>query len=328
MSRFASIIATGRYIPPIERTNTEMAATFGEVIGKFEASTGITRRFYAPDDWATSDLAVEAGKCALAKAGLKPEDLDMIILGTDSPDYITPATSAVTQHKLGATRAGTFDIGCACASFPTGLNLAAGLIGANPHLKYVMVIGAYMMHKLSDWQHDPVSFYYGDGAGAAILTASDKPGFVASSFFADGSYHKYWGIYSGGTYEPATPESVAAGRTQVRFITPFPATVNHDGWPARVRELCQNGNFTIDDINFVIFTQVRQKSIVLVMETLGIPIEKTHWIMDKWGYTGSACLAMAFDDAMEKGKVHSGDLVLFVGSGVGYNQAGSAFIMP
>ncbi len=328
MSRFASIIATGRYIPPIERSNVEMAATFGEVIGKFEASTGITRRFFAPDDWATSDLAVEAGKCALAKAGLKPEDLDMIILGTDSPDYITPATSVVVQHKLGATRAGTFDIGCACASFPTGLNLAAGLLGANPHMKYVMVVGAYMMHKLADWQHDPVSFYYGDGAGAAILTASDKPGFVSSSFFADGSYHKYWGIYSGGTYEPATPESVAAGRTQVRFITPFPATVNHDGWPARVRELCQNGNFTIDDIDFIIFTQVRQKSIALVMETLGIPIDKTHWIMDKWGYTGSACLAMAFDDAMEKGKIHSGDLVLFVGSGVGYNQAGSAFIMP
>jgi 3-oxoacyl-[acyl-carrier-protein] synthase-3 len=234
----------------------------------------------------------------------------------------------VVQHKIGATKAGTFDIGCACASFPTGLNTAAGLLQANPHMKYIMVVGAYMMHKLSDWQHDPVSFYYGDGAGAAILTAGDKPGFVSSSFFADGSYHKYWGIYSGATYEPATLESVQAGRTQVRFITPFPATVNHDGWPARVRELCQNGNFTIDDIDFIIFTQVRMKSIVLVMETLGIPIEKTHWIMDKWGYTGSACLAMAFDDAMEQGKVHSGDLVLFVGSGVGYNQAGSAFIMP
>ncbi len=328
MSRYASIIATGRYIPPIERSNAEMAAAFGEVVGKFEASTGITRRFYAPDDWATSDLAVEACKDALAKAGLQPEDLDMIILGTDSPDYITPATSCVVQHKLGATRAGTFDIGCACASFPTGLNLAAGLLGANPYMKYVLVVGAYMMHKLSDWQHDPVSFYYGDGAGAAILTAADKPGFVSSSFFADGSYHKYWGIYSGATYEPATLESVQAGRTQVRFITPFPATVNHDGWPARVRELCANGNFTIDDIDFIIFTQVRQKSIALVMETLGIPIEKTHWIMDKWGYTGSACLAMAFDDAMACGKVHSGDLVLFVGSGVGYNQAGSAFIMP
>lgn len=328
MSRYATIISTGRYVPPIERPNSEMKAKFGEMIDKFEAVTGIVRRYYAPEDWVTSDLATEACKNALDKAGMKPEDLDMIILGTDSPDYITPATSVVVQHKLGAKNAGTFDIGCACASLPTGLNLAAGLIATNPYMKNIMVVGAYMMHKLSDWQNDPISFYYGDGAGAVLLTASEKPGFVSSSFFADGSYHSYWGIYSGGTFEPATVESVQAGRTQVRFITPFPSSVNHDGWPARVRELCKHGNFALEDIDMIIFTQVRLKSIHLVMETLGLPIEKAHWIMDKWGYTGSACLGMAFDDCVEQGKVHSGDLVLFVGSGVGYNQAGSAFIMP
>ena len=132
MTRYATIIGTGSYLPPIERPNAAMAEKFGEVIGKFEASSGIKTRFYAPDDWATSDLAVEAGKAALEEAGLKPEDLDLIILGTDSPDYITPATSVVVQYKLGAIKAGTFDVGCACASFPTGLNLAAGLIATNP----------------------------------------------------------------------------------------------------------------------------------------------------------------------------------------------------
>ncbi len=328
MSRYATIIGTGRYIPPIERPNSEMLPKFGEVISKFEASTGIKTRWFAPEDWATSDLAVEAARDALAKTGLKPEDLDMIILGTDSPDYITPATSVVVQHKLGATKAGTFDVGCACASFPTGLNIAAGLIATNPSMKYVMVIGAYMMHKLSDWNNDLMSFFYGDGAGAAILTASDKPGFVASTFFADGSYHKHWGIYSGGTYEPATPESVAAGRAQVRFVTPFPATVNNEGWVLRMRELAEKGKFDLNDIDMTIFTQVRLNTIQLVMETLGLPIEKAHWVMDKWGYTGSACLPMCFDDAREQGRIKSGDLVAFVGSGVGYNQAGSAFIMP
>ncbi len=194
MTRYATIIGTGRYVPPIERPNAALREKFGDVIDKWEASSSIKTRWYAPDDWATSDLAVQAAKAALADAGLKAEDLDMVLLGTDSPDYITPATSVVVQHKLGATQAGTFDIGCACASFPTGLNIAAGLIATNPHLKYVMVIGAYMMHKLSDWQNDVVSFFYGDGAGAAILTAADKPGFVTSTFFADGSYHQYWGI--------------------------------------------------------------------------------------------------------------------------------------
>jgi 3-oxoacyl-[acyl-carrier-protein] synthase-3 len=208
------------------------------------------------------------------------------------------------------------------------LNIAAGLMTANTHLKYVMVIGAYMMHKLSDWENDVMSFFYGDGAGAAILTTSDKPGFVSSTFFADGSYHKHWGIYSGGTAEPATEESVKAGRTKVKLLTAFPPEVNHEGWPARMRELAKNGNFDLKDVDLVIYTQVRLNSIKLVQETLGLPIEKAHWVMDRFGYTGSACLPMAFDDAVSQGKVHSGDLVCFVGSGVGYNQAGSAFIMP
>jgi 3-oxoacyl-[acyl-carrier-protein] synthase-3 len=328
MTRNATIIATGRYVPPIERNNAPMRERFGEVVDKFQASTGIKTRWYAPNEWATSDLAVEAAKAALQEADLQATDLDMILLGTDSPDYVTPATSVVVQHKLGATNAGTFDIGCACASFPTGLNTATGLIMANPQIKYVMVIGAYMMHKMSDYENDVISFFYGDGAGAAILMASEKPGFVSSTFFADGSYHKHWGIYSGGTYEPATVESVQAGRTQVKLITPFPATVNNEGWPERMRELARNGNFDLKDVDMALYTQVRMNSIQLVQEALGLSIEKAHWIMDKWGYTGSACIPMAFDDARKQGKIKSGDLVTFVGSGVGYNQAGSAFIMP
>jgi 3-oxoacyl-[acyl-carrier-protein] synthase-3 len=328
MTRYATIIGTGHYLPPIEVPNSALREKFGDVVDKFEKSSGIVTRFYAPEDCVTSDLAAEAGKAALKDAGIRAEELDMIILGTDSPDYLTPATSVVAQHKLGAVKAGTFDIGCACASFPTGLNIAAGLISSQPQIRYVLVVGAYMMHKLADLDHDVMSFFYGDGAGAAVLTVSDRPGFVSSTFFADGSYHKHWGIYSGGTYEPVTVESVQAGRSKVKLITPFPAEVNNEGWPARMRELAQNGNFDLQDVDMALYTQVRLNSIKLVQETLGLPIEKSHWIMDKWGYTGSACVPMVFDDARQQGKIQSGDLVTFVGSGVGYNQAGSAFIMP
>jgi 3-oxoacyl-[acyl-carrier-protein] synthase-3 len=335
MERYANIIGTGRYVPTNEITNEKFAEWMGEVnpklsevVGKFEASSNIKTRFYADEGWATSDLAVEAAKDALKDAGIKPEDVDLIILGTDSPDYITPATSVVVQEKLGAKNAGTFDVGCACASFPTGLSLAAGLIATNPNLKYVLVIGAYMMHSLSDYKHDVMAFFYGDGAGAAVLAPSDKPGFISSTFFADGSYAKHWGIYAGGTAEPATVENVESGKTQVRLITAFPPEVNNEGWPQRIREVAKNGGFEISDIDFVIFTQVRLNSIKLVMEELGLPLEKAHWIMDKWGYTGSACLPMAFDDARKLGKIKSGDLVVFIGSGVGYNQAGVAIRMP
>jgi 3-oxoacyl-[acyl-carrier-protein] synthase-3 len=335
MERYANIIGTGRYVPKNEITNETFAKWMGEVspkladvVGKFEASSNILTRFYADESMATSDLAVEAAKDAMKDAGIGPEDIDLIILGTDSPDYITPATSVVVQEKLGAKNAGTFDVGCACASFPTGLALAAGLIATNPHLKNVLVIGAYLMHRLADYKHDVMSFFYGDGAGAAILAPGDKPGFISSAIFADGSYYSNWGIYAGGTAEPATVENVQSGKTQVRLITPFPAEVNNEGWPKRVREVAANGGFKVEDIDFVIFTQVRYNSIELVMEDLGLPIEKAHWIMDKWGYTGSACLPMAFDDARKLGKIKSGDLVVFIGSGVGYNQAAVAFRMP
>lgn len=334
MTRYAQIIGTGRYIPENEVDNATFAKWMGAVspklegvVGKFEKSSNIKTRFYAPDGWATSDLAVEAAKAAMNDAGISAEELDLIILGTDSPDYITPATSVVVQHKLGAVNAGTFDVGCACASFPTGLSLAAGLIATNPHMKYILVIGAYMMRKLADVKTDVMSFFYGDGAGAAVVAGGSKPGFISSAMFADGSYHKHWGIYSGGTFEPATVESVEAGRTKVHLIEPFPPEVNNEGWPARVREVAKNGNFEIEDIDFVIFTQVRLNSIELVMEELGLPIEKAHWVMDKWGYTGSACLPIAFDDAIKLGKIKSGDLVVFVGSGVGYNQVAVAYRM-
>jgi len=335
MTRHATIIGTGRYVPERIVDNEEfkqhmekVSPKLPEVVDKFEATSSIKLRRYAPDDWVTSDLAVAAGQDALKDAGLKAEDLDMVLVGTDSPDYITPATSVVVQHKLGAVNAGSFDIGCACASFPTGLVQAAGMLATNPQMKYILVIGAYMMHKLTDWQQDLMSFFYSDGAGAAILGVDEKPGFLGSTFFADGSYHQHWGIYSGGTFEPANEESVKAGRTQVRLITPFPAEVNNEGWPARMRKLAKNGNFELKDVDAAIFTQVRLSTIHLVMDELGIPRERAHHVMDKWGYTGSACLPMAFDDARKLGMVKSGNLVTFIGSGVGYNQAGAAFIMP
>ncbi len=335
MTRSATIIATGKYVPEFEHTNAmfkeqleKVSPKLPDVVDKFEASSNIKLRRHAPEGWVTSDVAVAAAQDALKDAGLKPEDLDMVLLGTDSPDYITPATSVVVQHKLGAVNAGTFDIGCACASFPTGLIQAAGMLATNSQMKYIMVIGAYMMRLLSDWQSDIMSFFYSDGAGAAILAVDSKPGYLGSSLFADGSYHKHWGIYSGGTYEPVNAESLADGRTKVKLITPFPAEVNNEGWPARMRELAKNSNFELSDIDMAIFTQVRYNSIELVMNELGLPMEKTHWVMDKYGYTGSACLPMAFDDARKLGKVKSGDLVTFVGSGVGYNQAAAAFVMP
>ncbi len=329
MSRYARIVATGSYRPEIEVSNDHLRRRLPhlvEFVDKMEESTGILKRWHAPDDWATSDLAVRAGRQALERAGRRPEDLDLLIVGTDSPDYITPATSVVVQHKLGAVNAGTFDVGCACASFPTGLASAAGWIGVNPGLGTVLVIGVYMMHRLAS-PSDPMIFFYGDGAGAAVLEPGERPGFVTAAAQADGSYYKHWGIYAGGTAEPASVEAVQGGRTQVRLLERYPPEVNHQGWPRLARRLARQGGFDLDEVDLFVFTQVRKPSIELVMDKLGVPVERSHTIMEESGYTGSACLGMAFDDAIDKGRVEVGDLVVFIGSGVGYNQAGVAFRM-
>jgi 3-oxoacyl-[acyl-carrier-protein] synthase-3 len=329
MTRYASITATGRFLPEIEISNDLLRKRFAHLpdfVDKMEASSGIRCRWHAPEDWATSDVALPAARQALERAGKAPMDVDLIIVGTDSPDYITPATSVVLQYKLGAKHAGTFDVGCACASFPTGLAAGAGFIATNTAIRTVLVVGVYLMHKLAD-EADPMSFFYGDGAGAAVLEVSGTPGFLNASFLADGFYHKHWGIYSGGTYEPATAESVKAGRTRVKMNDRYPPEINHEGWPRVVRNLAKEGGFAVSDIDFIIFTQVRKPSIELVMADLGLPMERTHTVMEEWGYTGSACIPMALDDAMAKGKVGKGALTVFVGSGVGYNQAGAAFRM-
>ena len=168
-------------------------------------------------------------------------------------------------------------------------------------MKYVLVIGVYMMSKLAD-PNDVVSFFYSDGAGAAVLAADDKPGFLSSAYLADGTYHPYWGLYAGGTYEPATVEAVQAGRTNVRLLQRYPPDINHINWPKIARLLAERGGFAIQEIDLIIFTQVRLPSIKLAMEDLGLPLSKTHWIMEEWGYTGSACIGMALDDASRAGQ--------------------------
>jgi len=331
MTRIANIIATGHYVPERRVTNAELTEHFTqlglpEVVDKLEASSGIRQRYYAPEDWATSDVALPAAREALERAGRSPSEVDLIILGTDSPDYITPATSTVLQEKLGAKNAGTFDVGCACASFPTALASAAGLIATNSAINTVLVIGVYMMHRLAD-PDDPMIFFYGDGAGAAVVEPGNEPGFIGTAMRADGAYAHHWGIYAGGTKEPASVGAIEAGRTNVRLVHRYPPEINEEGWPILFHKLARENDFTVDDVDQLLFTQVNRETIEHVSAAIGLPVEKAHMIMETCGYTGSACIPMAMDDAIQKGKIHSGDLIVMIGSGVGYNQAATAIRM-
>ena len=332
MARIGQIISTARYLPERVVTNAELTTRFTAlgkptVIDRLEVSTGITQRFYVPEDWVTSDLALPAAKEALKRAGRKPEDVDLIIVGTASPDYVAPDTAVVIQYKLGAKNAGTFDVGCACASFPPLLAIGSGLIAANPAIKTILVIGVDMIHRLTD-PNDPGCFLWSDGAGAVVLEGGNPHGFIGAAFQADGAYASSWGILAGGTFEPASVDAVKAGRTQVRRAKDkYPATVNEDGWPRLFKRLAVENGFTADDVDQVLFTQISKPSIVIAAERCGVPMEKCHTIMEKYGYTGSACIPMALDDAIELGKIKRGDLVVMISSGLGYNQAAAAVRM-
>jgi 3-oxoacyl-[acyl-carrier-protein] synthase-3 len=332
MARIAQIISTARYLPEREVPNAELTARFAalgrpHVIDKLAASTGVNRRFYAPENWVTSDLAAAAAKEALKRAGRKPQEVDLVMVGTTSPDYVAPNTAVVVQNKVGAKNAGTFDVDCACAAFPAQVAIAAGLLATNTAMKTILLVGVDMIHRLSD-ATDPGVFLWGDGAGAAVMEAGDREGFIGATFQADGAYAFGWGIASGGTFEPANIDSVKAGRTQMRREAGnYPASVNEDNWPRLFQRLSAECGFTPEQVDQLIFTQISKPSITIAAQRCKVPIEKCNTIMDKWGYTGSACIPMALDDAIERGKIRRGDLVVMISSGLGWNQAAAAIRM-
>ena len=166
---------------------------------------------------------------------------------------------------------------------------------------------------------------WGDGAGAAVMEAGDREGFIGAAFQADGTYAFGWGIAPVGTFEPASIDAVKGGRTQMRRESGnYPASVNEDNWPRLFKRLCDECGFTADQVDQLIFTQISKSSIAIAAERCNVPLEKCHTIMQKWGYTGSACIPMALDDAIELGKIKRGDLVVMISSGLGWNQAAAA----
>ncbi|MGB5013146.1 MAG: ketoacyl-ACP synthase III, partial [Pyrinomonadaceae bacterium] len=194
--RDARIIGTGVYVPEKVLTNADLSAMLGQDIDEFVTNiVGIRERHIAADDESTADLATNAAFAALADAGIDASELDLILLATDTPEYVSPATSVVVQERIGAVNAGTFDINCACAGFVTTLDTAYKYIIADRSYKNVLVIGCYAMSKFIDWKDKKTSTLFADGAGAMVLRAVEgEEHFLASKLVADGSYHDFMGI--------------------------------------------------------------------------------------------------------------------------------------
>jgi 3-oxoacyl-[acyl-carrier-protein] synthase III len=326
--RYANILATGRYVPEKVLTNADVERIIGEPVDEWlQQNVGIKQRHLMADDQVTSDLCVGAARQALERAGVKSEELDLVIVATDTPDYLSPATSSVVQAKLGATNAGTYDLNCACAGWVTALDVASKTLAADESYHRVLVVGAYGMSRYINWKDKKTCTLFADGAGAVVLGASGTPGFLGARLLAAGEYHDALGVYTGGTYRPATEDTLALtnGKPAVQFVRKFPATFNTDRWPVLLRQLLERAKLSMNDVSFFVFTQLNLRTIEATMKVLEQPLSKTHWTMDKWGYTGSACIPMTLDDAVVQGKVKKGDLVALCASGGGLSMAASLY---
>ena len=326
--RYAQILSTGSYVPERVVTNAEVDALIGESTNDWLIeNVGIRERHWMSPDQTTSDLIVAAARTALDRAGVKPEDLDLIIVSTDTPDYLSPGTSVVVQHKLRAIRSGCYDVNSACAGWVTALDQGARYLLTEPSFKYVLVAGGYGMSRFLDFKDKKTANLFADGAGAAVLGVGDAPGWLGSNLLAVGSFHDALGIYSGGAFRPSTPENMATyGPPKVEFVKKFPKTFNTEYWPKLIQGAVDKANLTFDDVDLYLFTQLNLRTIEAMMQTLGQPIEKTHWVMDKWGYTGSPCVAMALDDAIAQGRgPKSGQIICFCASGGGITMAASVW---
>jgi len=327
MQRHPQILATGCYVPERVVTNAEVDALMGASTNEWLlANVGIRERHWMSPEQTTSDLIVEASKKALDRAGVDAKDLDLIIVSTDTPDYLSPSTSVVVQYKLGSS-AGCYDVNSACAGWVTALDQGARYLMTEPSYRYILVAGGYGMSRFLDFSDKKTANLFADGAGAVVLGIGETPGFLGSNFLAVGEFHNALGIYTGGAFRPCTPENLAEfGSPKVEFVHKFPKTFNTEYWPKLMQGALDKGGLTFDDVDQFYFTQLNLRTIEFMMDLLKQPIEKTHWIMDKWGYTGSPCVAMALDDAIDHGKgPKPGETILFCASGGGISMASSVW---
>ncbi len=328
MARHPQILATGSYVPERIVTNAEVDTMMGELTNQWLLeNVGIRERRWMSPEQTTSDLITAASKKALERAGVSGADLDLIIISTDTPDYLSPSTSVVVQDKLDAEKAGCYDVNSACAGWVTALDQGARYLMTEPDYKYILVAGGYGMSCYLDFSDKKTANLFADGAGAVVLGLGDEPGFLASNLLAVGAYHDALGIYTGGAFRPCTPKNMETfGSPKVEFVRKFPKTFNTEYWPKLMQGALDKVNLTFDDVDYFFFTQLNLRTIEYMMDLLQQPITKTHWIMQKWGYTGSPCVIMALDDAIDQGKgPQPGDTILFCASGGGITMAASVW---
>jgi 3-oxoacyl-[acyl-carrier-protein] synthase-3 len=325
--RYARIVAADFYVPANVIPNQYFNDLLGEDVDTWlQTNLTIRERRWTGADESTADLAEKAARKVLSKANWQATDLDLIIVSTDTPEYVSPSTASVVQYRLAAANAGTFDVNSACSGFVSILETGARYIISDKRYQRVLLIGAYAMSKFLNREDKKTVTLFADGAGAVLLEASEEQsGFIDAQLETQGQYHDWMGIYAGGTAHPINGESLAAGQHLLQFVRKFPKEINPGTWTKMIEEVLGRQNLSPDDIAMYFFTQININSIRETLANLKLDMSRTHTVMDRFAYTGSACIPMAFSEAWELNKVRRGDKIVFMGSGGGLAFATALF---
>lgn len=326
------ITGTGVYAPGKAISNLELKALAGIEFDheRTEEKLGIKQRHIAHlrgIDETTADFATKAAQNALKAADTDAEDVGLIIVGTDTPEFITPATSILVQGRLQKKEQWTssFDVAASCASFSIALDNAARIMATDETIQYALVIGVYNMPA---YVREGDAFGYSifaDGAGAVVLKRNEAAQYINSQLLTDGTQWDYIGVYAGGTRNPVTEKVLKEEKQGLLNLQRLPGDRNIRLWPMVVNKLVEKAGMKLNQIDHFIFTQINQSVIKEVMQVLEQPEEKAHFIMDRYGYTGSGCVPMTFHHGVSEGKIKKGDTVLFMASGAGLAVGSNLF---
>jgi len=314
VNTYARIAGTGHYLPERILTNAELEKMVETSDQWIRDRTGIRERRVAADGQTTCDLAEEAGRRALDAAGVRPEEIDLLIVGTTTPDLVFPATACLVQQRLGLGECGAFDVNAACSGFVYGLSIASQYIQSGSASK-VLVIGAETLTRMLDWTDRSTCVLFGDGAGAAVLVADAKPGVLSTHIHANGAHADLLnvevGVSRGFRAEPRGGLAVKMKGNEV-----FKVAVNTLG--RIVDETLAHNGVDKHDLDWLIPHQANLRIIKATAKKLDMPMERVIVTVDRHGNTSAASVPMALDEAIRSGKVQRGDLMLLEAFGGGF----------
>ncbi len=331
------ISGTGSYAPGEAIGNEELKRLAGIDFdaARHEEKIGIKARHIARlrgIDESTVDFAEKAARAALVAAGVDAEEVGLFIVATDTPEYVSPASGIMLQGRLqgGEREAEALDLSSSCASFVAALDMAARRLATDASIRRALVVGVYNMPAhvrpgdAFGWS------IFADGAGAVVLSREEGKGssrYIDGLFRADGTQWDFIGVYGGGSRNPVSPELLESGHYGLENLKKLPGDRNVKLWPPLALRLLEKAGWQKKDIAHWFFTQINKSVIEEVMGILGEPLSKTTTIMDRYGYTGSACVPMALDEALRSGRVRKGDAVVLVASGSGFSVGANLLVL-